>query len=107
MMVYTTTRFKHGKKKRKVKGSVAKKLTKAQISKLCAQDTTPLPSYKRYDRTVPSLRTSVHNTDKKEIPVYSGERELLGVGVMHKSNLVPIFKDNKQVAEDIAKMRRN
>jgi hypothetical protein len=35
---------------------------------------------------------------------YTGERKLLGVAVMHKSNLVPVF-DQKD-AEDIARMRR-
>ena len=106
MMVYTTTRFKHGKKKRKPKGPVAKKLTKVQLAKLCVNDTTALPSYRRYDRSIPSLSTHVHNTNRVETPKYSGERELLGVAVMHKSNLVPVFKDNKEVAVDIAKMRR-
>lgn len=107
MMVYTNTRFKHKKKRKVNPAAVAKKLTKAQLARICSHDTTPLPTYRVYDRSIPSLKTNAHNTDRKEIPVYSGERELLGVGVMHKSNLVPIFKDNKQVAEDIAKMRRN
>jgi len=35
---------------------------------------------------------------------YSGERKLLGVATMHKSNLVPVF--DAQDAKDIAKMRR-
>ncbi len=42
---------------------------------------------------------------KNEAPkVYSGKQKLLGIAVMHKSNLVPVF-DIKD-AEDIAKMRR-
>ena len=36
---------------------------------------------------------------------YSGERKLLGIGLMHKSNLVPIW--DKEGAEEISKMRRN
>lgn len=107
MMVYTTTRFKHGKKKRKVKGPVAKKLTKAQLAKLCANDTTSLPSYKRYDRSIPSLSTHAGNTNRKDIPKYTGERKLLGVAAMHKSNLVPIFADNQEAAVEVARMRRN
>ena len=43
---------------------------------------------------------------KKETMVYNGERQLLGIATMHKSNMVPVFADNKQVAEDIARMRR-
>lgn len=37
---------------------------------------------------------------------YSGERQLIGIATMHKSNMVPIFADNKEVAIDIARMRR-
>ena len=41
---------------------------------------------------------------KPEEKVYSGERKLLGIATMHKSNMVPVF--DKQNAEDIARMRR-
>ena len=44
------------------------------------------------------------STAPKERLVYSGERRLLGVATMHKSNMVPVF-DSKD-AKDIAKMRR-
>jgi len=37
---------------------------------------------------------------------YSGERQLLGIATMHKSNMVPIFADKKEDAKDIASMRR-
>lgn len=37
---------------------------------------------------------------------YSGERQLIGIATMHKSNMVPVFADNKEVAVDIARMRR-
>ena len=43
----------------------------------------------------------------KERNVYSGERVLLGVATMHKSNMVPVFADKKEDAKDIAEMRRN
>ena len=42
----------------------------------------------------------------KESMVYSGERKLLGIATMHKSNMVPIFADKKEDAKDIAAMRR-
>ena len=45
-------------------------------------------------------------TAKKESMVYSGERKLLGIATMHKSNAVPIFEDNKEHAKEIARMRR-
>jgi len=52
-----------------------------------------------------SLSTGVGNCSKKEPMKYSGERKLLGIGTMHKSNMVPIF--DEEHAKDIAKMRRN
>jgi hypothetical protein len=44
------------------------------------------------------------STAPAERQVYSGERRLLGVATMHKSNMVPVF-DSKD-AKDIARMRR-
>ena len=44
------------------------------------------------------------STAQKERQIYSGERRLLGIATMHKSNMVPVF-DSKD-AKDIAKMRR-
>lgn len=43
---------------------------------------------------------------RKESHTYSGERQLLGIATMHKSNMVPIFADKKEDAKDIASMRR-
>ena len=45
------------------------------------------------------------STAPAERQIYSGERRLLGVATMHKSNMVPVF-DSKD-AKDIARMRRN
>ena len=57
---------------------------------------------------VPEVRTETkvepHVCAKKEPRVYDGERKLIGIGMLHKSNLVPIF--DKEHAKDIAKMRR-
>ena len=41
---------------------------------------------------------------KKDEKVYSGERTLLGIATMHKSNMVPVF--STEDAEALAKMRR-
>ena len=49
-------------------------------------------------------RPPVAVTGRHKPQQYSGERKLLGVATMHKSNLVPVF--NEQDAKDIAKMRR-
>ena len=45
-----------------------------------------------------------HVCAKKEPKVYDGERKLIGIGILHKSNLVPIF--DEEHAKDLAKMRR-
>ena len=66
--------------------------------------------YVRDTKTYRSLETSDKipgYAAKKESQVYSGERQLLGVATMHKSNMVPIFADNKEQAKEIAQMRRN
>ena len=48
-----------------------------------------------------------HKSSAKPEPnVYSGERKLIGIATMHKSNSVPIFEDNKELAIEIARMRR-
>ena len=40
----------------------------------------------------------------KEAKVYSGERRLIGIATMHKSNMVPVF--DQKTAIEISKMRR-
>jgi len=44
-------------------------------------------------------------TGKQPQMQYSGERKLLGIGMMHKSNLVPIWDEDG--AKEISTMRRN
>ena len=51
-----------------------------------------------------SLDTGGHNTAPVERKVYTGDK-MVGIGTMHKSNMVPIFSD--QEAKDISTMRRN
>ena len=46
------------------------------------------------------------NGTKQDDKVYTGN-EIGGIAVMHKSNLVPIRKDNKDGFIDVATMRRN
>jgi hypothetical protein len=50
-----------------------------------------------------SVQTNLHNTYKKEIPVYTGQA-MIGIGTLHKSNAVPIF--SKDEAKEISRMRR-
>jgi len=49
---------------------------------------------------------------KKEPMQYTGERKLVGIAMMHKSNLVPVFADDddktgQKQATEYAQMRRN
>jgi len=62
----------------------------------------------------PSLQTekSFSPCTKKESMQYTGERKLVGIAMMHKSNLVPVFADDddkngSKQATEIAQMRRN
>ena len=41
---------------------------------------------------------------KRQSFTYSGERKLLGIGLLHKSNLVPVW--DEQDAKEITRMRR-
>lgn len=52
---------------------------------------------------IPSIVDTVAVAVKKDVPVYSGT-ECIGIAVMHKSSLQPVF--NEQAAKDSASMRR-
>jgi len=56
---------------------------------------------------VPCSDSIPGSAPKREVHTYSGERQLLGIATMHKSNMVPIFADRKEEAKQIAQMRRN
>lgn len=105
MIVYSKTAFKP-KKKRKLRGEIATKINVAKLSG------TGMPSYTlsprpaaEYARSVQSLKSTANYTSRKESMVYSGERKLLGIATMHKSNMVPVFSTEE--ATEIARMRRN
>lgn len=51
-----------------------------------------------------SLNTGAHVAAKAPQKKYTGD-QIVGLAVMHKSNIVPIF--NAQAAKDVASMRRN
>ena len=52
---------------------------------------------------VPSLNSGVGNAFKSPDKVYTGDA-MIGIGQLHKSNGIPIFK--QEDAKDLAKMRR-
>ena len=63
----------------------------------------PVVDPKRLTRHIPSVDTGVGIAAKKEVNQYTGDA-MIGIGVLHKSNSVPIFK--QEDAEAISKMRR-
>ena len=65
-----------------------------------------IPKYER-DPKVPqcSDKIPVGTGRKKEQMQYSGKRKLIGIGLMHKSNLVPIW--DEEGVKEISTMRRN
>lgn len=63
-----------------------------------------IPDYKTSPR-VTSDKVAGNGT-KKESMRYTGD-EIMGIVDTHKSNAMPIRKDNKQAAVDAAQMRRS
>ena len=65
-----------------------------------------IPDYSSNRNTIPTSDVIPGgSTAPAERQIYSGERRLLGVAIMHKSNLVPVF--DSEDAKEIARMRRN
>ena len=82
-----------------------------------AKTTTKAKEWK-YELTVrdtkeyPSVGNGVGVGLVKQPLQYTGERRLVGIATMHKSNMVPVFaddddKDGSKQATEIAQMRRN
>lgn len=73
----------------------------------------PETSYARETPNIPSYtsKASFAPCTKREQLQYTGERRLVGIATMHKSNMVPVFADDddktgSKQATEIAKMRR-
>jgi len=120
---FTTTKYN-----RKQKKSKSKKMAKANaehekfLQKMGVSDSQlkeklydeygkrkhygQIPDYSEHQATASLSNKIAGSAAQKERNVYSGERQLLGVATMHKSNMVPIFADKKEDAKDIANMRR-
>ena len=71
-------------------------------------------TYRRETENIPSYNSSYRFEPciKKEPLQYTGERKLVGIATMHKSNMVPVFADDddttgKKQATELAQMRRN
>ena len=79
------------------------KKVKAQLGQLKDSYRLSIPA-DRDPRRFPSLDTGRGSATKAAPKVYTGDK-MVGIGTMHKSNMVPIFSD--QEAKDISTMRRN
>lgn len=72
-------------------------------------------NYHRESPNIPSASThrSFGPATRRAPMQYTGERRLIGIATMHKSNMVPIFADDEEdksgrkAATEIATMRRN
>tara|TARA_R110000744_G_scaffold39399_2_gene89745 strand:- start:265 stop:591 length:327 start_codon:yes stop_codon:yes gene_type:complete len=82
----------------------AKWLKSMGVGKVKADSGNKIPVY-RTEARVTSDEIPV-NGAARESMTYSGERQLLGIATMHKSNMVPIFADRKEDAKAVARMRR-
>jgi len=80
-------------------------LTPAELKKRSRGSPLPFPEYKLKREMPPTSDKISAVSGRKEPQHYSGERKLIGIGMLHKSNLVPVF--DQQDAIDISKMRRN
>lgn len=54
-------------------------------------------------KDIPSLGSGIGNAVAKPIPEYTGD-EMIGIGQLHKSNAIPVFRNND--IKDLGKMRR-
>ena len=64
-----------------------------------------MPDYSTKKKMPPTSDRITGETKRKPAQHYSGERKLLGIGMMHKSNLVPVWDEESAI--EISKMRRN
>jgi hypothetical protein len=65
-----------------------------------------IPDYSEHQATAQLSNRVAANGTARETQKYTGT-EIAGIVTTHKSNLMPVRKDNKQAAIDAASMRRN
>jgi len=98
----------HGKKRKTNAFTKRKKSTKYK-QLIAEQQRIYDKVLKEVEERIPSWDSGARGnlTPKREPMQYTGERKLLGIATMHKSNMVPIFEEDKEHAIDIARMRRS
>jgi len=65
-----------------------------------------IPDYRADSRALPTSDRIAGFAPAKERVQYTGD-EIAGIVTTHKSNLMPVRKDNKKAIVDAAQMRRN
>ena len=76
---------------------------KKEVERNIALPGTVYKTFIRETIRYPSLNTGGFATTSKKTQVYTGDK-MLGIAVMHKSNLVPIFTEEN--AKEVSRMRR-
>ena len=114
MIIYVNNKSKRKKKKPDAKARALRASWEEILKKYEVKETKKNKSNRiRNDRSIrdgadtshiPSVESGVGLAPKKESPKYTGDA-MIGIGQLHKSNAIPIFKQKD--AEDLAKMRRN
>lgn len=110
-MIYVHDRSKKPKRKSKAlarqKALIAvQRKAKQSLKSRFVELKPPKVYYREGDSNIPSLKhdTNTFNTAKKESNQYSGDY-LVGIAVMHKSNLVPVGRNDDP--KSYSTMRRN
>lgn len=112
MIIYVGTKSKKTKKQReKDRAAWNAQQEKYQLKSITKKGKvytgligmTPMETYRRETPNYPSRDTGGGTATKKEVLTYTGDN-LIGIGMMHKSNLVPVFKSDE--AKDLSSMRR-
>ena len=80
-------------------------LTREQLKHRVKDSPVPFPKYEAKKKMPKTSDRITKMSGRAEAQQYSGERKLLGIAIMHKSNLVPVF--DEESAKEISKMRRN
>lgn len=106
-LIYTSQRSKLSKKQRAAREELIK-VQRAAARAVAAQTKAPL----QYTLSAPpgretariaSVGTGIGNAAAAAPKTYTGDK-MIGVGQLHKSNAVPVFR--QEDAEDLARMRR-
>jgi hypothetical protein len=113
MLIYTSTNSKKTKKQREKNNAAWKsqqekyKLVsvtkKGKVFEACIRLTPLELNNDRLAKNLPSRDSGDGVAAKKLANTYTGDK-LIGIGMMHKSNLVPVFKGDE--AKDLSSMRR-